>query len=608
MGDDGLWGQWRRGAHAIRSLAHVAVAAESTHGRSRPARMALLAGSLAADVWIARHTRTRGRRSPVAAIIDTVDVFAWSWLTRHDPVHLQALTFATLAPTVMERAFRLRAGTTAVPLIEPAVAWPSLREPAPEGVEGRFRTGFAARHLAGYLGALALDASPMLAAMTLARRRRGLRVGSIPLVWLGVSALGGFTLARVRDRAQANTTRLWRERTRYLIEEARVRSRVQSALVHNVTEVDPKALLTFLERAGSAPAGALLDQIAEAPATTLSREGGDGLTLSATVDRRTITPHSFATRWVARPQVRMIRDAMAAIDQRLEPLGESAPGDEQVTILAAQPDRLVLRYRGERIDAEQPTPDLAIRLEPTLWPVVASWVLTMTASLSSNVRGSRWALAVSGAAHLLAFTRLIRTPPMERRADRVTAALLVTSALAVDISIGRRGAFEIADPHTGERLEENAGTSATQGVMMLLGTSWHDLRSEAPFIFAIALAGWIYSLRPTHGRSLHSTISEAAFLFMPLLANLGTGEHTHREARLLDEVLQAHLTATISTTARDEARDEIDRFVAQLDCVIDELPRRHPSLSEDEVARIVATYTAERDRIRSTDPLELIGW
>lgn len=48
--------------------------------------------------------------------------------------------------------------------------------------------------------------------------------------------------------------------------------------------------------------------------------------------------------------------------------------------------------------------------------------------------------------------------------------------------------------------------------------------------------------------------------------------------------------------------------MAQLECVITELPRLHPSLSDEEVTDIVASYVAERERIAATDPLELIGW
>ncbi len=608
MVEEGLWGQWHRGAHAIRSLAHIAVAAESTHGRSPGARAALLVGSLTSDAIIARRRRTTRRRAVVETLVNVADVGAWSWLTRHDPVHMVGLTFATLAPNLMESAFRLRAGTTAVPVVTPPSPWQPLRFRTTRDESRSVVLGESARRLAGFVGELLVDALPTVTAMTAVRRGRGLRTGSAPFVWAVISVLGGSTLARVRDRAQQDTTEVWDRRTRYLIEEARIRSRVQSALVHNVAEVDPKALLTFLERAGSVPAGAVLDDIADAPIDAVSDAAADGLTLSATVDQRSLVPSSAVTRWVPRSQVRMIRDAMAAIDERLVPLGDDAPDDDEVVVVADEPHRLVLSYRGARVEAAQPVPDLAIRLEPTLWPVLASAVLTLSRTLPGAERPGPAATALALVAHTVALTRLLRTPPMERRADRVTAALLLASTLAIDVSVGRNVPLGTVHPLTGERVEENAATSPGQGMMMLLGASWHDLRREAPYLLAVTVAGWLYSLRIGQRRSLHSAIGEAAFLFMPLFANLGTGDRTRAEAELLDRVLQERLSATIADTARVEARVEIDRFLSQLDCVIDELPRLHPSLSDDEVAEVVATYTAERARVATTDPLELIGW
>lgn len=606
MGDEGLWEQWRRAALAIRALAHISVAAESTHSRPVGLRAGMLGASLAADVWIARRRHTSRRRRPVETLINVLDVAAWSSLTRRDPIHMRGLTFATLAPNAMEAAFRLRAGTRALPVLEPAAPWRPLAGPVADG--GPESTADAARRLGVFAGRILVDALPSIVTMAVVRHRRGLRLGLGPFAWVAAGAVGGFTLARIRDRAQADTTAVWEERTRYLIEEARIRSRVQSALVHNITAVDPKALLTYLERAGSVRAGHVLDEIATAPATAVSNARADGLTLSAAVDRRAIRPEMHQTRWIPRAQVRMIRDAMARIDEQLEPWGDDAPDDGEVTVASATSTALVLSYRGRTVEAAQPVPDLAIRLEPTTWPIVASWVLTAATTLPSTDRASAPAFVFAFAAHGVALARLLRKPAMERRADRVTGALLSVSALVMDISIGQNRPVEFIDPETGERVEENAGTTATQAVMMLLGTSWHDLRSEAPVMLGVALAGWIYSLRLGQGRSLHSTIAEAAFLVMPLLANLGTGRWTRVEAELLDETLQARLSATIADTARIEARDEIGRFVAQLDCVIAELPRLHPSLSDAEVDEIIATYTAERDRIARTDPLELIGW
>lgn len=620
MRDDGLWGQWRRGALAIRALSHIGVAAESARGRSPRARSALLAYSLAVDAWVAFRPRRTQRRSVAETLLNVVDVTAWSWLVREEPVHLRGLVFATLAPNTMETGFRLGAGTTTVPVIEPAKQWrplvsPSLRgwlrrtsNPSAAGTRTTTRPRVNGARALELVGNVAVDAAPLVGAMMASRRTRGATMGLEPVVWAAIGAVAGYGLARTRAGAQANTTRLWESRTSYLIEEARIRSRVQSALVHNITEIDPKAMLSLLERAGSVAAQRSLDDLTKLPSSTVSSATDKGITLAATVDLRSITPSGHRTRWVPKDQVRVIRDAIAEIDDLLGPSGDDTPDDDRVEVVAADPRRVVLAYRGVTIEARQPVPDLAIRLEPTVWVVFASAGLTFFSGISSPDRPTPGALLSAFALHAVAIRRTLTAAPADRRGDRTTAALLTAASLVLDTSIARRTPNLSIDPVTGEPVEVCAGTSATQGVMMLLGTSWHDLNREGPFLLLVGVAGWIASLRPWLGRTWHSVVVEAAFLFMPLLANLGVGARTDHEANLLDEVLQDRLSTAIEAAARMEAEHEVRRFVDQLDVVIAELPRLHPGLTDTDVTEIVDAYRAERARITSVDALELIGW
>lgn len=628
MRDDGLWGQWRQGALAIRALSHIGVAAESSRGRSPRVRGALLAASLGLDAWVAFRPRHGARRAVGEILLGMADVAAWSWLARDEAAHVRGLVFATLAPNAMETGFRLGAGTTTVPVIEPAVEWrpvitPSIRAwarariararrvpPNTDGAPGLPRVDVA--RALRVVGRVTSDAAPLLAAMVVTRRRRGAAIGTEPVVWTAIGAVAGYALARTRAAAQASTTRLWEHRTAYLIDEARIRSRVQSALVHNVTEIDPKAMLTLLERAGSTSAQRALDELTSTPVASVSNATEQGITLAATVDLRAVTPESFRTRWVPRSQVRIIRDAMATIDRELDReldrVDARTPDDDEVTVVAADPRRLVLSYRGVTIEAHQPVPDLAIRLEPTVWVVLASAVLTAFSGFASEDHATPTAFAAALALQALAIRRVLTTPPIERRGDRTTAMLLTASSLLLDVSVARRRPLPSFDPRTGERIETCAGTAATQPVMMLLGTSWHDLRAEGPLLLGAALAGWGLSLRPWFGRSWHSLVVEGAFLVMPLLANLGVGVRTDHEANLLDAALQKRLSERIDAAARVEAQGEVQRFVDQLDVVIAELPGLHPGLTEADVDEIISAYRAERDRITTGDPLELIGW
>ncbi|MBS1849010.1 MAG: hypothetical protein JST73_12110 [Actinobacteria bacterium] len=638
MSDDGVWAQWRIGGPAVRILAHIGVAVEETHGRSARRRAGMLAYSLIVDSRFARSRRTCRHRNILDIAADVVDVTGWSLLTRDRPDHLRALAVATIASNLFDTGFRLGAGTTSVPVIEPARPWRPLRRPrddgsdrtadrdGPRNVDSRGRSAIDLARALEILVDVAVEALPLGTAMWAARRRDGRRVGIEPILWTVLGACGGYGLARTRARAQASVIALWERRTGSLLEQSRVRSRVQAALIHNHARIDPKGMLAMLERAGSSSARHALDELSAAPRTKVRQATELGLLLGAAVDLREVVPPMYRTRWLPRDQVRTIRDEIARIDQMLRYVDDPPP-DDLVDVLASDPGILTLEYRGYRIEAAQPRPDLAIRLEPTVWVVLASAALTLANTVTESDRSSGAALLLAFALQGAAAVRLATTEPIDRRGDRITAALLTASALVLDLSVAfgtRRGSDAVDDGSrettatlrpiarpTGEAAipsEACFGTAATQPVMLLLGTSWNDLRAEGPVLLGAALIGWALSLRPWAGRSWHSAIVEAAFMVMPFVAMLGAGSRTEHEAKLLDASLRVELSRTIEAQARIEAETEIARFVSQMNVVIDELPARHPGLTDDEVAVIIDAYRTERDRIADADPLELIGW
>jgi hypothetical protein len=542
----------------------------------------------------------------------------------------------------METGFRLGAGTEAVPVVQPERPWrpvwsPSLRSATRRALRRRRRTGAGTSRATGgdrfrvdvtrlveILGNVSIDVVPPLAAMTLVRHRRGHRTGPGAFSWVTLAAASCYHLARGRAKAQRDTTTTWDDRTDYLLADARVRSRVQSALMHNVARVDPKGMLAFLERAGSRRAGRILDELADEPGrvTTTARERG--LTLTATVDMRTIEPAEYRIRWVGEAQVRHIRNEIERIDMTISPQDAAATSDDVVTVLAADTRRLVLEYRGSRIVATQPTPQLVIRLEPTIPGLLGSSFWTLSTALPAFGRAPVWAVCTATGMQWYAAWRLASREALERRGDRFTAVIVGASTLLLNVGIARAASsgpragaprFPRGYREPGDAGDRSAGalvpcpaTGATQALTLLVAASWDDLARERWWLVALATVSWFIGSRSARGLGPRGMSTEVAFLLMPALASATIGAKTRNEAQTLEAALRQRLSDTVENTAREEARMQVRHFADQLLCVVEELPGRHPGLDDTDVAEIVASYQAERDRILDLDPLEAIGF
>ncbi len=624
MRTGGIQDQHHQATFAIRALAHVTTAISGTKGRSVPARLALLGASLAVDVFAARRAIGAKRHRLLEVSLDLLDAGAWSRLTGDSPATTRPTVVATVVPAAMETGFRLGAGTDAVPVVRPERPWrpvwsPSLRalvhrranrfgstrSSTPASPTGRFRVDVA--RLAEVVVEVGVDVVPPLIAMSAVRRRRGLRTGAGAFGWAALAAGSTHALARGRAKAQSDTTLMWDERTAYLLADARIQSRVQSALMHNLARVDPKGMLAFLERAGSRRAGIVLDELSSAPGevTTAARERG--LTLSATVDLRRIDPPQHRIRWVAEAQVRHIRNAIGQIDASVAAAGAAAPSDDVVTVVEADARRLVLEYRGSRIVASQPTPQLVIRLEPTIPGLLGSSAWTLSTALPAFGSAPLWAAGTATGMQWFAAWRLASREALERRGDRFTAVVVSASTLLLNLAIARSGSSSRPPVPAGSGLVPCPATGATQALTLLVGGSWNDLPTERWWLIGVAALSWAVGSRRAEGLGLDGTVTELAFLVMPALASATIGDKTRREAQALETALRARLGDTIEHSAREEAREQVRRFADQLRCVIDELPLRHPGLDDAEVDRIVADYQAEHDRIVGLDPLEAIG-
>ncbi len=597
----------------------------------------MLAASLAGDVAMARRAVRTHRSRTFEIALNALDAAAWACVSDEDPLNTRTAVIATVVSCAMETGFRLGAGTEAVPVIDPTRPWrpawhPRIRQrlrrrsrrddrawmpaavtdgeaaarPEPFGVDVSRLIQVAVEFL--------IDVLPPYMALVVGRRRRGLRTGFGAFGWAGLATAGGYGLARGRADAQHVTRELWDERTSYLLAEARVQSRVQSVLMHNVARVDPKGILAYLERAGSSRAGAVLDESGGAPERVTAAAEAQGLTLAAAVDLRTIEPPEHRIRWMSEAQVRHIRDEMERIDTSLESEDATDRPDDRVTVVRADGRNLVLDYRGSQIDVVRPTPQLVIRLEPTIPGLAASSLWTLSTALELFGAAPRWAAVTATALQWCATWRLASQPALERRGDRFTAVLVTASTLLLNTAIARssrRRHGDAADPGTdgvaGRGTIACAATGATQALSLLVGGSWDDLRAERYWLVGLAGAAWLVGARPLRRLSWQQSVTELAFLAMPALASATIGSKTRREAHVLDDALHSRLTESVERTARAEARSQIRLFTEQLRCVVDELPGLHPGLADAEVDDIVAAHRSELDRIQALDPLDAIG-
>lgn len=601
MREGGLFEQWRQGTFAMRSLAHLSAAVESSRGRSSRLRFATYAASTVADAVVAGAAGSRSRDRGLEAFVNTLDAGLWSFWSRDAPEFARTAVIASAVPTLIETGFRLGAGTDAVPVMEPARAWRPLLPPRPADGARHPRVDWErARELTIEL---ARDALPPLAAMAIGRRLRGNRLGWGPVGWMGFAALGGYALARARAAAQHDTECIWQERTASAIAEARVASRVQSALAHNSLNLaDPKSLLHEMATAGSEAARAALEEIRTDSIDAMSQFANTGTTLLVAAEGRPIVPAEDRLRWVTNEQSVMLRHHLNEVEERLHPPdGRDAP---PIRVLVARGPELVLDYCGERIELTRPVPELVIRLDPTLASVGLGLVWTSTSALPALGGAPLWAVGPALGLQTAALLRVRNRPVLASHLDRTTAALVGGAAVLLDLSVAATQT-RLSSPGG---LSLCPGTGATQPLVLLLAAGWRHLGAERWMLTGAAAAGFFLALRLPGRRPLSSVVEQVAFVVMPAAAAGTVGSDAAREAYALDNHLDEQLAADVEAAARSTARRELDDYLHQLEVVADGLADHRGVLSPEQAVAITDRYQREIERIRAMDPLDVINW
>lgn len=601
----GLFDQWPQAAASIRLLAHLSSAVESSRGEPAVVRAAAFALSTVVDLGLV--LRVDGRSADRSdLVVDTISAAVWGGLAGAPPIAARTAVVAAVVPRAVEVGFRLGAGTTAVPVVEPARLWRpawSRRQPDPMSRSSRSWVDGWPRpvpsRMAEILGAVAKEVAPPLVALAAARWARGRRTGFGPLGWTALAAGGGYALARVRDDAQRATTTVWDRRTSSIVEEARVASRVHAGLVHNHTSIDPKAMLAELARGGSARAEAALQALRELPMDTLRRHDAEGTTLVAAVEFRPVEPPEDRSRWVPNDQVQVLRSMIEARDDELV----DADDDETVRVLATEGPDLVVSYRGQRLSLVRPTPELVIRLDSTVAVVSLGGVWILLTGVP-GLGAVPWpVVAAAGAMQAAALGRLLARPPSERRSDHVVAALVTGAALVVDGAVAARPNRSI--PSVTE-VPVFPATGATQAAALLVAANWRDLgRARVPMIAASTI-GWTLATMRSSPRRIGPLVQELAFVLMPVFATVTVGADARREADALDDHLERRLDLQVEQAARLVAAAELGSFRAMIQLVLDEVA--HAGLPSDVLPTLRQRYRRELRRLDATDPLTTINW
>lgn len=600
MREGGIFEQWRQGTLAMRSLAHLSAAVESSRGRNGRARVITYLASSASDLAIAQHAGGRDRNPTREAFLNTVDAGLWAYWARDAPEFLRTTVIATAVPSLIETGFRLGAGTAAVPVMEPSLPWRPLVRHRDGGQSGWTIDWPRARTVGA---ALARDGLPPLVGMAIGRRVRGGRLGFGPAGWMLFAAVGGYALARSRADAQERTTRLWQTRTASAIAEARVESRVRTALVHNSnSSVDPKSLLTQMAAAGSEPARRALSDIRSEGVDALHEFRNEGTTLFLAADRRTIVPPADRLRWVTNEQSALLRRYINEIDSKV---GEREDIDtESLRVIRARGPELVVEYCGESIALSRPVPEMVIRLDPTLAAVALGMVWTATNVLPTVGGAPAWAVAPALGLQAAALRRVRDRPVLVSHLDQVTAGLVGGAALAIDLAV----ASTQKQLTSSGGLSLCPGTGATQPLAVLLAAGWRHLGWERWALAGMGAVGFALAFRLPGHRSFASLVEQVAFVLMPAAAAATVGADAAREAYALDNHLDDQLAADVEHAARVTARLELDDYLRQLQVVVDDLGLLHRDLTADQISRTLARYGREIERIRTLDPLQVISW
>lgn len=630
--------QWRQGTLAVRGLGHVGAAAVALGARPSGRRwpvVAALGGSLAVDVALARRAGTKDRSRVGELVANAADLAVWGGLVGPGRAALRPAVVATIVPTAIETGFRRGAGVEAVPVMEPALPWePAWDPPLPRllslpwsalgrsGGVARLRSAVGAppwprirwTRAASLVVDHAADIAPPMVAAAAARRALGGATAPGLVGWGAFGAIGGYALARTRDDAQRSTRQVWHRRCDEILEEQRITARTLAALAHNLLAVDPRSLLRTLAAQGSEPALDALRLLDEAT-RDIDRvaAGAEGTTLLSGVEHRTVVPREDRFRFVTNAQVGAIRrwlEEVEATEGSSDEADEAdeADGsdgiDEPIEVVATDGRDLTLRYGGRSLALVRPTPELAIRLEPTLPAIAVGSVWTALSAVPSVGAGPVPAVAAALGLQAAAGWRLATRTALERRPDRATVVLLTTASVLVDVAVGRHQ----RTIRSADGLAICPGTGATQPLALLLAASWDHLGPERWVALVAGASAWAFSLLGAGHRRRSVLACELAFLLMPAAAAATMAADARREAAVLDDHLDRWLAHELEAEARTLAGVHVARYATVLETVAEELGRHDLGLDGDDVAEIRASYGAEARRLRSTDPLDVINW
>lgn len=553
LSSQGILGQRASIVRAVQVASHLYLLIRArAAGDRRRSVAAATAVSIAADLALAGWLDGHGRDPRWARTsADTAAAHLWArFVAPGDVLAARAVQIVTAVPHAIERGFRLRAGTVAVPVI-------SNTEPYPP--QGR---GAWSRQLGAAVGSVT---GPVLgAAATYYRRRQPLELNQVG--W-GAMALGlGGLLAQRREAFQERIKADWHRRTAPWLALERVAARVRVATASSQGH-DFKKTLAALGQLGSASALEAAREQGDHPHVVLEH-ATDGATMWDVCHDLAVWPEppSSWTTWLTDEQIDQLGRLVTAANADL------GPGiDDEVTLqVGAISGRGVqVRYRGRTASLVHSRPTAHARLDPVGLSLLLGGAWKALTPMMAGVEALPAGLAAL--VDLAGFAVYASSPPDQDEATRVLG-LAVGSTAILDAAIALGKSRE-----TGASGEVAFGaTPATQGLLFVIGRYGGALGRRGWWLTAGAFGLWGLGAARTAKRYPAAALAELCFLGMITGATVGLDERIEFEARLLEKRLDTTLDDDLDQARRTGAEQELERF------------QRHLALAEVELARLDA--------------------
>jgi hypothetical protein len=518
----------------VRAVNHavLAVQAVGLHGRSK-GWLAAGAASIGVDGVLARllDDPTYLPSWP-QWIIEWLDGVVWACATESRSDVMFLLTGMAM-PTVTATTVEALAGTTAVPVLNPAKPWPPTN--------GADAAGRIVRITAVTLVPLAIAVG--------VRRRRGLPGGAENILWnlstAGIAAFG----ARHRDRLHRDERRRWAERTAAQVSQERAAAQAALATTSSPGH-DFKKTLFALGLYGSAGAMAEARAQTEHPAHVLEQLGGR--TLFEVTRSTRIVPPEAGTQWLTVAQARRVQDFLRTAEE-----AAVDGADQSIRVNRADPHEIAISYLGHRLRLRNDPPPLRARLDPSsVTLAIAAFMAADTALL-----GELPVPAVVPSVGLLLWCarRFRRRAPSASELRLILACCTVSTALGFAASASRWA--RLVTP-LGDR-SVPAGSFA-KGFLVVLGAHWSRFGTGRRLLVPAICAGWLAATVHRAPRRRAELLAGGLDLLQALAATWRLSDLVDSEANHLERVLQGEFSLACEQ-ARDQAvGEELDRYARQL--------------------------------------------